>query len=176
MSCHFVFRGAWLINFNRWFLFAFTHPYSGLCFSFFTFHFYAFFSLFLLLFSVMDKLNRNDEGIWTLNAQQCTKSVPTHLAEMQIWTCLGSGLVGLRKATWLTAVSPDYLVFSRLRADSPGLLAEHGFSYMSGHTCVVLRKLRLTLTKIWVLLATTKSHCDTEGRKALNNYERGCVL
>lgn len=44
MSCHFVFTEAWLMNFNRWFLLAFTHPYWGLCFLYFSF--YACFSLF----------------------------------------------------------------------------------------------------------------------------------
>lgn len=119
MSCHFVFREAWLINFNRWFLLAFTHPYSGLCFFFFNFSFYARFSLFLLFLPVMEtelliyiklklwlgndcgKLQRKRKNIntesWWSNVQQCCKSVHTNLILMQIFTCVGSGLAGTEK-------------------------------------------------------------------------------
>lgn len=67
---------------------------------------------------------------WVKNkAQQCTKSEHTHVILMQIFLPLWYlAWLGLRKGTQLSTVGTDYPIVSRLRADRPGLLAEHIFS------------------------------------------------
>lgn len=56
---------------------------------------------------------------------------------MQILTVWDLVWLWLRKGTPLSTVSTDYPIVSWLRADNPGLLAEHIFLYMSSQAYVV---------------------------------------
>lgn len=191
MSCHFVFREAWLINFNRWFLLAFTHPYSGLC--------YFFFLLFILcmLFPFLAVLSSNgqtQQSYWftftsdvaegggsdcgrLLRKGKCEHWIQSKTIRISvvnqctlIWfQCRFEPVwdlawLGLRKGTQLSTVCTDYPIVSRLRADSHGLSVEHIFSNMSGQAYAVWRKTHYD----WILRLippTCNVHLETEGEE-----------
>lgn len=133
----------------------------------FYFSFYACVSLFLLLFPVMNKLNRNTDlylpatsvGEWLWKCEhcimgrtmcnsvgnQCTFICTLNYFNADLSACgIWSGW--LRKGARLSAVCTDYPNVSGLGADSRGLLAEHN---MSGQAYVVWRNPGLPQTEMW---------------------------
>lgn len=169
MSCHFLFREAWLINFNRWFLLAFTQPFLGFWFRLY-YHF-----LFYLLFPFLSVCSRNvtDLGLlcnlgWVLivqshrgrgimntvwRAKQCATVNQCTLNDFDA----DFNLCGIR-ASWDWERAPSdrqsaQIIPSWGASQLTGLAFRLNtfFSSVSGQAYVIWRNVGLTITEIWAL-------------------------
>lgn len=101
MSFHFVFREAWLMNFNRWFLLGFTHPFQSFCFLYISCLFFPFCSSFqitkkgpLICIYLQPLVGNPDKTMWNnllnqLKFVSCREAQTSHAkyfnADLNLW-------------------------------------------------------------------------------------------